>query len=198
MLEVYIIRPGATIFDEAGRIKGSLDIPLSPEGIEQAKQLSHTLQSIKMDCLYVAPCLSAQDTADRIADRNFCRQRTLDCLRNLDHGLWQGKLVSEVKRLQPTFYRQFQENPASVCPPGGETLPSAVQRVRDTLNKLSQKHEGGRIGFLAPEPMASIIQVCLVGGRFGDIWKLQRDSGTFDRFELHLVPRPGAFEVEVA
>ncbi len=31
MLEVLLIRPGATTFDEDGRIKGSLDIPLSPQ-----------------------------------------------------------------------------------------------------------------------------------------------------------------------
>ena len=32
MIEVLLIRPGSTTFDHEGRIKGSLDIPLSVEG----------------------------------------------------------------------------------------------------------------------------------------------------------------------
>lgn len=185
MLEVLFIRPGCTTFDEAGRIKGSLDIPLSQNGLAQADQLATALQTVKLDCLYVAPCMSAQLTAERIAERNFCRQRTLDWLKNLDHGLWQGKLASEVKRLQPTFYRQFQENPVDVCPPGGETVYQAAHRIQAPLNKLIRKHESGRIGILVPDPLASIAQRCLLGGRLGDIWQLERDSGTFDTVFVH-------------
>jgi phosphoserine phosphatase len=184
MLEVLFIRPGCTTFDEAGRIKGSLDIPLSENGLAQAERLSIALQTIKLDCLYVAPCLSAQTTAERIAERNFCRQRTLDWLSNLDHGLWQGKLTSEVKRLQPTFYRQFQENPVDVCPPGGETVFQAAGRIQTPLNKLLRKHGSGRIGILIPDPLASIAQRCVLGGRLGDIWQLERDSGTFESVQI--------------
>jgi phosphoserine phosphatase len=184
MLEVIIIRPGCTTFDEAGRIKGSLDIPLSDKGLAQAEQLAIALQTIKLDVLYVAPCVSAQMTAERIAERHFCKQKTTDWLRNLDHGLWQGKLLSEVKRLQPTFYRQFQDNPGDVCPPGGETVYQAFNRIHAPLNKILRKHEGGRIGILVPDPMATILQRCLVGGQLGDIWQLEQDSGKFEAIHL--------------
>ncbi len=110
MLEVLLIRPGATTFDEDGRIKGSLDIPLSPQGIQQAEAAAKSLSGMKLDCLYAAPCESAQDTARYIARRTGWKQKTLDCLLNVDHGLWQGKLVEEVRRLQPRVYRQFQEH----------------------------------------------------------------------------------------
>jgi phosphoserine phosphatase len=198
MIEIYIIRPGCTAFDEAGRIKGSLDLPLSEYGQEQAKQLALSLQGVHMDCLFVAPCASAIESAERIAERNFCRQKTLECLRNLDHGLWQGKLMSEIKRLQPTFYRQFQENPIQICPPSGETVQEALNRLQPHLNRLLQRHEGGTIGFLAPEPLASILQFCLGCGRFGDIWKSERDSGTFTLMQLNELPNSLALPVETA
>lgn len=184
MVDIFIIRPGSTVFDDAGRIKGCLDIPLSPKGAEQAEQLSVALQFVKLDCLYVAPGASAESTAERIADRNFCRQKTLDCLANLDHGLWQGKLLAEVKRCQPSFYRSFQENPIEVAPPGGESVGEAMARIQKSLDKIVQKHEDGRIGILVPDPMASIVQYCLIGGRFFDIWKSQCDGGTFEHIQL--------------
>ncbi len=58
MLEVLLIRPGSTTFDEDGRIKGSLDIPLSPRGIQQVEAAARTLSGMKLDCLYAAPCES--------------------------------------------------------------------------------------------------------------------------------------------
>jgi probable phosphoglycerate mutase len=184
MLEVLVIRPGSTTFDEVGRIKGSLDIPLSPQGIEQAERLSVMLQTIKMDCLLVAPCASAQSTAEAIGERNFCKQKTMDWLANLNHGLWQGKSLAEVKRLQPSFYRDFQEDPAHVCPPGGETVQEAIDRIFVPLQKLLRKYDGGRIGILVPEPLASIVQFCLSGGQFGDIWKSESDSGCFQMLRV--------------
>jgi phosphoserine phosphatase len=185
MLEVIIIRPGCTTFDEAGRIKGSLDIPLSENGKAQAERLSLALQTQKLDCLYVGPCLSAQTTAQQIAERNFCKQRSLNWLQNMDHGLWQGKLLSEVKRLQPTFYRQFQENSAIICPPGGESVQDVLMRIQAPLAKLVKKHPDGRIGILVPDPMASIVERCLMGSKIGDIWQLERDSGNFSTIQVH-------------
>lgn len=195
MLEVLIIRPGCTVFDEAGRIKGSLDIPLSDKGVAQAEHLADALQTIKLDQLYVAPCMSAQMTAEKIAERHFCKIKTVEWLRNLDHGLWQGKLLSEVKRLQPTFYRQFQDNPADVCPPNGETVSQAFQRLQAPLNKLLRKHEGGRIGILVPDPLATIVHRSLIGGPLGDIWQLEQDSGTFEAVSLQTLETQLAFQL---
>ncbi len=186
MIEVVLIRPGSTTFDQEGRIKGSLDIPLSAEGLSQAEALSLGLAQVKMDCLYVAPCESALKSAECIGERNFCKQKTLECFRNLDHGLWQGKLVTEVRRLQPKVYRQFQEHPTDVCPPGGETVQAALGRIKAMVEKLRKRHNDGRMGLLVPQPMASIVRFALVGGSLGDLWKSELDFGTFEILKVEL------------
>ncbi len=188
MLEVLLIRPGSTTFDAEGRIKGSLDIPLCPEGEVQASKLAEKLATIKLDCLYVAPSESAQQSARKIAETNFCKQKSLDCLRNLDHGLWQGKLVSEVKRLQPKVYRQFQEHPGDICPPRGETVQQAVERIQGQIHKLRKRHRGGRIGLIVPQPLASIVRYVLTGGSLGDLWKAELDFGTFEVIQVRSEP----------
>ncbi len=181
MLEVLLIRPGSTTFDVEGRIKGSLDIPLSDQGIEQAERLADELGQIKLDCLYVANCESALESAKLIKARNTCKQKALDCLRNLDHGLWQGKLVAEVKRLQPKVYRQFQEHPEGVCPPEGETIDQAYQRIRAPIERIRKRHRnGGRIGLIVPQPMNSVVRFSLVGGSWGNLWQAELDFGTFE------------------
>ncbi len=112
----------------------------------------------------------------------------MECLLNVDHGLWQGKLVEEVRRLQPRVYRQFQEHPESVCPPGGETLAAASARVEQVLEKLKRKHQGQRIGIVVPEPMASIVRCHFLGGAIEDMWKSETDTGTWDLLVVDPAP----------
>ena len=65
------------------------------------------------------------------------RLKSVEQLHNLDHGLWQGTLIEDVRRKQPKVYRQWQEQPETVCPPEGEMLPQAAQRVRTALSKTA-------------------------------------------------------------
>ncbi len=185
MLNVLLVRPGSTTFDEEGRIKGSLDIPLSPQGHAQSVAAGEQLKDMSVDCLYVAPCESAQDTGKILAKQCGWKSRTIECFRNVNHGLWQGKLIDEVRRLQPRVYKQFQENPIGICPPEGEMLDSALARVESTLDKLVRKHRGGTICMVIPEPLASVVRCHLLGCDFSDVWTHQRDAGTWELLTLH-------------
>lgn len=185
MLNVVLVRPGSTAFDEEGRIKGALDIPLSPLGQLQSRAAGENLKDVHVECLYVAPCESAQATGKILAKHCGWKSKTIDCFRNVNQGLWQGKLVEEVRRLQPRVYKQFQENPVSICPPGGEMLDAALQRVESTLDKLVRRHRDGTIGIVVPEPLASVVRCHLLGCEFSDVWGNQLDAGTWELLTLH-------------
>jgi broad specificity phosphatase PhoE len=185
MLNVLLVRPGSTTFDEEGRIKGALDIPLSPLGERQSAAAGENLKDVPVECLYVAPCESAQATGKILARLCGWKSRTIDCFRNVNQGLWQGKLVDEVRRLQPRVYKQFHDNPVGICPPSGEMLDSALQRVESTLDKLVRRHRSGTIAMVIPEPMASVVRCHLLGCDFGDIWTSQLDAGTWELLTLH-------------
>jgi broad specificity phosphatase PhoE len=192
MLNVLLVRPGSTTFDEEGRIKGSLDIPLSPLGHQQSVAACEQLKDMPVDCLYVAPCESAQATGKILAKLCGWKSRTIECFRNVNHGLWQGKLVDEVRRLQPRVYKQFQENPVGICPPEGEMLDSALTRVESTLDKLVRKHRHGTICMVIPEPLASVVRCHLLGCDFSDVWTHQLDAGNWELLTLHQPMTVGA------
>ena len=185
MLNVLLVRPGSTTLDEEGRIKGALDIPLSPLGRRQSLAAGESLKDITVECLYVAPCESAQETGKILSQLCGWKMRTIDSFLNVNHGLWQGKLVEEVRRLQPRVYKQFQENPVGICPPGGEMLDEALQRVEGILDKLVKRHRRGTIAMVVPEPLASVVRCHLLGCDFGDVWASQQDAGTWELLTLH-------------
>jgi broad specificity phosphatase PhoE len=184
MLTVILVRPGATSFDDDGRIKGTLDIPLSDCGITQAEKTAEQLAKTPIECLYVSPCMSAQQTAEVLIDKCGWKHKTVEEFKNLDQGLWQGKRIEEVRRQLPKVYKQYQDNPGAVCPPGGETLEDAEERVKRTLVRLLKKHRQGVVGMVIPEPMASVVKHLLSSVEVGDMWKSCCDDGHWEAIQF--------------
>ncbi len=196
MVHVALIRPGCTKFDEEGRIKGILDIPLSQQGEEQSKQLSLELVDFlsqskilpNLTVVYSGPCQSARSTAAMVSKNCDVKAKVLSCMTNVDHGLWQGKLVEEVKRLQPKLYRQIQESADFFAPPGGETLDAAIERVRGSVAKLVKKHRKELIGIVVPDPLASLVRNILCGNEIEDLWKLEKDGAAWEILHVESLP----------
>jgi broad specificity phosphatase PhoE len=160
MLTILLIAAGRTEYDCQGRIQGTLDVPLSDEGRDEIRAGADQLAGERADitALYVGPCRSAQETADILAERLELKPKTLDKLHNLNHGLWQGLLFDDVKSKQPKVYRQWQEKPETVCPPEGETLQEARDRLKKSLAKLTKKHKTGTIALVLAQPLAGILR----------------------------------------
>ncbi len=184
MVRIVLVQPGATEFDEQRRIKGSLDMPLSVNGAHQVAQIVDELAEQELDMIYTAPCQSAQQTAEALASNRRIKVKTIDKLKNLNHGLWHGKLIEEVRQTQPKVYRQWQENPHNVCPPEGETLGDAQSRVETALIKLLKKHKQGVVALVVPEPLASLVRSFLQQRHLGDLWKAECECGNWELIEV--------------
>lgn len=172
MVQILLIRSGMTEYDQQGRVQGTLDIPLCEDGRQGVAAMVAKLRDQPIAAIYTSPSRSACQTAEALGTARDIKIKTLDKLHNLDQGLWQGLLVEEVKAKQPKVYRQWQDQPETVCPPQGETLSAAKQRVQAALAKLIKKHKADRmLAVVAPEPLASIIRNVLGHGEWGDLWR---------------------------
>jgi broad specificity phosphatase PhoE len=185
--QVLLVRPGATEFDDQGRIKGSLDIPMSERGHQQVTSLTEQLAEVRVKTIYTSPCESARETAQRLARGRDVRIKTIDAFRNVDHGLWHGKLIDEVRRNHPKVYRQGKESPTELCPPGGESIRDAKARVIKAVRKVVRKSGDDVIAIVIPDPMAWVVESLLNGTELSDLWKAETDSGRWDLIESQLV-----------
>lgn len=172
MFKILLIRPGATEYDQQGRIQGTLDIPLCEDGRRQVETMIEELREQPITAIYTSPSQAAEQTADALGEAFDVKVKSLDSLQNLDHGLWQGMLVTDVKTKQPRVYRQWQEQPETVCPPQGETVVDAEDRLQSAMAKLTKKYKAdGLVAVVLPEPAASVLRHVLRHDDLGDLWK---------------------------
>ncbi len=184
MVQVLLIRPATTEFDQQGRILGNLDVPLSRQGAEDVQNLATELADCNIQTIYHGPGQSSRETAEAVADLLGTKRKQLDRLGNLDQGLWQGKCLDEVKTKQPKVYRQWQDFPDSVCPPEGETLAAARGRMQTALAKILKKNRGGVCALVIPEPLASLVRCHLTGGNLCDSWQPVSQPATWEVIDV--------------
>ena len=157
MTQVVLIRPGSTVYDEENRVQGILDIPLSERGRLEVVALAESLTGITLAALYCGPGESVIRTAEAVGKVLGLRPKRVDDLRNLDQGLWQGLQVDELKRRHMRVFRQWLDAPLTICPPQGEDVELAMQRIKDALKPLVRRHKDEAIGLVAGEPIAQLI-----------------------------------------
>ena len=167
---LVVVRSGLTDYDLHGRIRGTLDIPLCPEGLAEAEAAATAIAVAPPVALYSAPDTCSLETSRQIARACGLRLRRLAELANLDQGLWQGMLVDELRVKQPRLYRQWQDNPWAVSPPEGELLEDACSRVQAALERLLRRHPAGRVAVVVPAPLDQIIRWLAAGESLGDLW----------------------------
>ena len=173
---LVVIRSGTTDYDLQGRIRGNLNIPLAPAGIAAAEAAARHLSAALPVALYTSPTRCSVETADVIGAATSQVPRRVPSLAGLDLGLWQGMLVSEIRRRQPRLARHWEEDPWTVVPPDGEPLAAARDRIAAAIGKILSRHPEGPVAVVVPAPIDRIIRTVITGESVGDLWQIA-DSG---------------------
>lgn len=141
MARIYVIKTGQTTFEEARRVESSGGEPLTPAGVEDVKAAARELAKEQIDAIYASTGEAERQTATLASESLELKIHTVSNLREIDYGLWQGLTIKEIQRRQPKVYRQWTEAPMTICPPGGETLEQAWQRLREAVNEILKRQK---------------------------------------------------------
>jgi probable phosphoglycerate mutase len=189
---LVVIRSGTTDYDLQGRIRGNLNIPLAPAGIAAAEAAARHLSAALPVALYTSPTRCSVETADLIGAATSLVPRRVPSLAGLDLGLWQGMLVSEIRRRQPRLARHWEEDPWTVVPPDGEPLAAARDRIAAAIGKILSRHPEGPVAVVVPAPIDRIIREVISGEPAGDLWQIADTAPAVVELRVALPPTRGS------
>ena len=142
-------------------MQGCLELPLNNRGQSQLARIVESLKSLPIEAVLTGPCEPCLSTAKAIAAALHVKLIQKEELCNLDHGLWQGMNVDDIRRKFPRAYKQWEDAPETVCPPEGETVSEVLDRIESALKKPLRKYD--TFAVIASEPLASLISCALRG-----------------------------------
>ncbi len=128
--KVYLARHGQTAWSLSGQHTGRTDIPLTPEGEQNAKRLGERLAKIEdpFPLVLTSPVQRARRTAELagFGDRALIEPD----LYEWDYGQYEGRTSDEIRRERPDW-QLFHDGV-----PGGETLAQVAARADRVIARV--------------------------------------------------------------
>jgi probable phosphoglycerate mutase len=136
MITLYAIRHGETDYNREDRVQGSQDSHLTDYGLAQARALAKRFKSVPLTALYASPLSRAWLTAGQIAAAcGSLEIEPVNDFRELDCGVFEGRLLSDIKVHDWAAWTAFLANPA-IAPEGGESMNMLFDRVSHALDRI--------------------------------------------------------------
>jgi alpha-ribazole phosphatase len=177
---VWLLRHPEPEAAARGQCYGSLDLGLSDDGIQQAHSLAEALAAKPITAIYTSPMRRCTQAASILALGRVCPVETVDDLREMHFGEFEGRTYDEIASAYPELYRQWMEGPAEMQFPGGECLRDTCVRVLDAARRLRERHAGESIAIVAHGGVNRIILADALGMDMTRIFRIGQSYGALN------------------
>lgn len=130
-MNLYLVRHGETAWSKNGRHTGLTDLPLTEDGIQEAKDLGKRLKGHRFDKVFASPLKRALDTCTLAG---FHPEISPDLV-EWDYGDYEGLMHEEILKEDPHW------NLFTKGAPGGESVADVALRA-DRILKIVQTYPG--------------------------------------------------------
>ncbi len=160
---VFLVRHGATVLSAEDRFAGATDVALSDLGREQARRLTNRLTNEKIAAIYASPMGRTIETAKILAEPHQLEVQPRDGLREISHGRWEQLTRREVEERFPEEAAEWEEDPFSFAPQGGESGLAVTARALPILLELVRQHLGATVLVVSHKATIRLLISSLLG-----------------------------------
>ena len=139
---VFMVRHGATVLTAEDRFAGATDVELSDEGRQQTRRLAERLATEKIAAVFASPMSRTMETAGILAEPHGLAVQARDGFREISHGRWEQMTRREVEQRFPEEAAEWEKDPYTFAPQGGESGLAVTARALPALIELVRKHPG--------------------------------------------------------
>lgn len=182
---VSTVRHGLTELNRDRRVGGRIDVPLIPEGRDQAEEARATFDGTGFDVVVSSPLQRSIETALIVTGLPESRIEIDELGTERSFGKMEGITPAEVRERHPDVrYLHIGNIGYSLNPPGGEPFPELQERARRFLDGLLDRHAGRRILVFSHQNFLQQLH----GGMLGldPIASLERDILNCELNQFHL------------
>ena len=198
---IYLMRHGEIMTEKhMRRYIGQIDIPLSKEGIHQARLAQAQFVSQKLEAVYCSDLVRSITTAGIITKPLKITPTVRRDLREISMGDWEGKTFTEVERLYPAEYMERGKNIVNYSVLGGESFATCQTRVLAAFNELVNT-TAGNILIVGHAGVNRILLCHILGMPPENLFRIAQDYGCMnivaaDKNQYHIkllngLPMPG-------
>ncbi|MBQ4630215.1 MAG: histidine phosphatase family protein [Clostridia bacterium] len=143
MVKIIFVRHGYSQYNKTKQFTGQLDVPLEPEGYEQARDSSRfILKNYDVDAIYSSDLSRAVETVKPIADALGLEIKKTPELREINLGKWQNHFIDDVPKLFAEDYAKYCDGTGTGRATDGESYADVKVRALRVMNEISSLYDG--------------------------------------------------------
>ena len=162
-LRLLLVRHGVTLHNLERRYTGQADVELAPAGYADAETLGIRLAKASIDLIVSSDLKRSRETARLIADWHGLPVHEDPRLRELSLGSWEHAPYAEIARRFPEQLKDWQRDPLSYAPPGGETVDQVCTRVVAALAEWQGRCSQGTMLWVSHGGVLGVLLCHLLG-----------------------------------
>jgi broad specificity phosphatase PhoE/ribonuclease HI len=171
-----LLRHGETPLSIEKRFAGIGDVPLTDNGVAQARAAAKALSSRGIDAVVTSPLTRCRDTAAEIVATTGAELRIEEGFRETDFGAWEGLTFAEVGERWPGELKSWLADP-SVSPPDGESFTEVSRRVRTALDKLKVRYRHQTVLVVSHVTPIKMLVRDALGAPLSSLYRMSLDVG---------------------
>jgi len=159
------------------------DVPLTEIGWQQMQDVAQALHlENSLTSIATSPLSRCALFADAFSSRSSVPATTLEQMREIDFGHWEGKQAPEIKEQE--LLSRFMENPDGIQIPGGESFHQFGERVISSWESWLEDADGEHRLLVIHGLVKRILLAHLLGIPVSHIWRLALPYGAWSRVSL--------------
>lgn len=182
---IYLVRHGEIAGSEVFRYNGQTDVPLTPKGIDQYRQLAGRLKDKSIRACYASNLSRCELGAHIICDPLGILPVSRRELRELSFGAWEGMTWSELAENYPDEWQARQNDFVAFRAPGGENLLDLHGRVMPVIMEIVERHRGGEVLVIAHGGVNRVIILDAIGAPFSSMFRIEQDYGCLNIIDYY-------------
>ncbi len=208
------MRHGETEGSGAARYHGSIDVPLSENGVLQvrsaalfirehlkssrARQEASYLKDVHLSAgtsagashrdalasVYCSDLSRSARSAEIVAEPFGLRPVAVPDLRERSFGIWEGMTFAEIRERYPEEFELWAGNPLKYSPPGGESTLQVKERVIRALDGIIGRHDGEHLAIVGHGGVNRVILCHLLGVPMENIFRIEQGHAAVNIIEF--------------
>ncbi len=140
---IYLVRHGRPALpDHELRFLGRTDLPLSEEGISQAKRLGEIFKGHHFENVFHSGMKRTSQTASLIFKDRAVEMETVPQFKEIAFGEWETLSMKELSIKDPEAFEARGRDFGNFRPPGGENFDDLQKRVYPAFERILSRTTG--------------------------------------------------------
>jgi broad specificity phosphatase PhoE len=184
-MRLILVRHGETLYNAQKRFTGQSDVPLSPLGRRQIAALGKYLATEHLDVIGTSDLMRTRVTAEAIARSHALPVSTDPNLRELALGEWEGHTYADVLLRDAERVAQWQVDPTTCAPPGGETVAQLRDRIACALSSWQTRYPGASVLWATHGGLIGVLLCHVLGLELNRRWQFRHENASISEIQLN-------------